>query len=99
MQYRKRLIKSRIDAYDDEQEFNIPIPKLKIMDSILLCKEAWNAVTCETIYNCWLKTGILPSCFTSPNNEEQDSENEEQDFEAEKQEFKELLDEYYNLQD
>ncbi|CAB4405317.1 unnamed protein product [Rhizophagus irregularis] len=70
------------------------------MDSILLCKEAWNAVTHETIYNCWLKTGILPSCFTSPNNnKEQDSENEEQDSEAEEQEFQELLDEYYNLQD
>ena len=99
MQYRKRLIKNRIEAYDDEQEFNIPIPNLKITDSILLCKEAWNAVTRETIYNCWLKTGILPSCYTSPNNtnEEQDSENEEQDSEVEEQEFQELLDEYYNL--
>lgn len=98
MQYRKRLIKNRIEAYDAEQEFDIPIPNLKIMDSILLCKEAWNAVTHETIYNCWLKTGILPSCFTLPNDEEQDSESEEQDFEAEEQEFQELLDEYYNLQ-
>jgi len=112
MQYRKRLIKNRIEAYDAEQEFDIPIPNLKIMDSILLCKEAWNAVTNKTIYNCWLKTGILPSCYTSPNDEEQNSESEEQDFESEEQDFKseeqdfeaeerefqELLDEYYNLQ-
>ncbi|RGB32203.1 hypothetical protein C1646_763187 [Rhizophagus diaphanus] len=45
------------------------------------------------LYNCWLKTEILFSCFTSLNN------NKEQDSEAEKQEFQELLDEYYNLQD
>ncbi|GES77824.1 tigger transposable element-derived protein 6-like [Rhizophagus clarus] len=29
-QYRKRLIKNRIEAYDDEVELNIPVPKLKI---------------------------------------------------------------------
>ncbi|GBC03586.1 hypothetical protein RclHR1_00520038 [Rhizophagus clarus] len=39
-QYRKRLIKNRIEAYDDEVELNIPVPKLKIGDSISLCAEA-----------------------------------------------------------
>ena len=39
MQYHKRLIKNRIEAYDNQQEFNIPISKLNIIDSILLCKE------------------------------------------------------------
>ncbi|EXX65538.1 hypothetical protein RirG_132290 [Rhizophagus irregularis DAOM 197198w] len=33
-QYHKRLIKNRIDVYDNEMEFNIPVPKLKISDSI-----------------------------------------------------------------
>ncbi|GBB96268.1 hypothetical protein RclHR1_02710027 [Rhizophagus clarus] len=65
-QYCKRLIKNRIETYDDEIELNIPVPKLKIGDSISLCTEAWKAVTSETIHNCWIKTGILPSVVMSP---------------------------------
>ena len=103
MEYRKRLIKNRIEAYDNQQEFNIQIPKLNIMDSILLCKEAWDSVTNNTIYNCWVKTGILPSCYQKQDSEtEQDSETvqdseEEQDIEVEKQEFQNLLNAYYNI--
>ena len=47
-------------------ELNIPVPKLKIGDSISLCAKAWKAITRETIYNCWTKTGILPSAIPSP---------------------------------
>jgi hypothetical protein len=44
MQYCKRFIKNRIDAYNNKQEFNISISNIKIMDSILFCKEVWNVV-------------------------------------------------------
>ncbi|RGB31285.1 hypothetical protein C1646_709462, partial [Rhizophagus diaphanus] len=47
-------------------ELNIPVPKLKISDSISLCAEAWKAVTSETIHNCWTKMGILPSVINLP---------------------------------
>jgi hypothetical protein len=33
---------------------------LNIHDAIIFCTNAWNAVTQETIYNCWKHTGILP---------------------------------------
>ena len=47
-------------------EFNIPVPKLKISNSISFCADAWEAVTSRTIHNCWKKTGILPSFTESP---------------------------------
>jgi len=59
-------------------ELNIPVPKLKISDSISLCAKAWKVVTSETIRNCWSKTGILPTSpspsplpLPSPSDEEQ----------------------------
>ncbi|GES96765.1 jerky protein homolog-like [Rhizophagus clarus] len=39
-QYRKRLIKNRIEAYDNKVELNIPVSKLKIDDYISLYTEA-----------------------------------------------------------
>ena|SRR6266498_244633 len=77
-------------------ELNIPVPKLKISDSISLCAEAWKAVTSETIHNCWTKTGILPSVINlpSPSNEEQ---NDDDDNLNEIEEVQKLLDQYCNF--
>ncbi|CAH1768680.1 10629_t:CDS:2, partial [Entrophospora sp. SA101] len=50
-----------IDAYDIHQNLGTPLQKLKISDAITLCLHAWKEVTAETIKNCWLKTGILPT--------------------------------------
>lgn len=77
-------------------ELNIPVPKLKISDSISLCAKAWKAVTSETIHNCWTKTGILPSVITSPSpaNEEQ---NDDDDNLNEIEEIQKLLDQYGNF--
>jgi hypothetical protein len=80
-------------------ELNIPIPKLKISDSISLCAEAWKAVTSETIRNCWMKTGILPSVITSPSPSPSLSDEEQNDNENlnEIEEIQELLDQYSKL--
>lgn len=77
-------------------ELNIPVPKLKISDSISLCTEAWKAVTSETIRNCWMKTGILPSVITSPSPSPSLSDEEQSDDEDlnEIEEIQELLDQY-----
>jgi len=77
-------------------ELNIPVPKLKIGDSISLCAEAWKAVTSETIRNCWMKTGILPSVITSPSPSPSLSDEEQNDDEDlnEIEEIQELLDQY-----
>jgi len=39
----------------------MPLEQFKISDAIELCAKSWNEVTSETIRNCWLKTGILPT--------------------------------------
>ncbi|GES89665.1 hypothetical protein GLOIN_2v1789983 [Rhizophagus clarus] len=71
-------------------ELNIPVPKLKISDSISLSAKAWKAVTSETIRNCWSKTGILPiSPSPSPSDEEQND-----DDLNEIEEIQKLLDRY-----
>lgn len=79
-------------------ELNIPIPKLKISDSISLCAEAWKAVTSETIRNCWKKTGILPisaSPSASPSSPSSPSDEEHNLNEIE--EIQRLLNQYNNL--
>ncbi|GBB86763.1 hypothetical protein RclHR1_13190002 [Rhizophagus clarus] len=74
-------------------ELNIPVPKLKISDSISLSAKAWKAVTSETIRNCWSKTGILPiSPSPSPSDEEQND-----DDLNEIEEIQKLLDRYSNF--
>jgi hypothetical protein len=77
-------------------ELNIPIPKLKISDSISFCTEAWKAVTSETIRNCWMKTGILPSVITSPSPLPSLSDGEQNDNENlnEIEEIQTLMDQY-----
>ncbi|CAB4476272.1 unnamed protein product [Rhizophagus irregularis] len=58
--YRKLLVKNRVEAYEISQQLNKGADSLNIYDAIVFCTNAWNAVTQETIYNCWKHTGILP---------------------------------------
>ncbi|CAB4474262.1 unnamed protein product [Rhizophagus irregularis] len=58
--YRKLLVKNRVEAYEISQQLNKGADSLNIHDAIVFCTNAWNAVTQETIYNCWKHTGILP---------------------------------------
>ncbi|CAB4413281.1 unnamed protein product [Rhizophagus irregularis] len=58
--YRKLLVKNRVEAYEISQQLNKGANSLNIHDAIVFCTNAWNAVTQETIYNCWKHTGILP---------------------------------------
>jgi len=68
---------------------------LKISNAITLCSEAWKAVTSETIYNCWIKTGILPPVSTSPS--PLDEEQNDNDSLSEKEEIQQLLNQYNNF--
>lgn len=47
--------------------------KLNVKEAIDYIAEGWNNVTQKTIRNCWIKTGILPSCDDDSVDEE-DSE-------------------------
>ena len=60
MQYRKLLIKNRIEAYEISQELNKKVISLNINDAINFSNNAWNSVSQKTINNCWKHTGILP---------------------------------------
>ena len=81
-------------------EFNIPVPKLKISNSISFCADAWEAVTSRTIHNCWKKTGILPSFAASPLPFDDDSNGQndnDEDADDEIKEVQELLNQYNNF--
>ncbi|GES91877.1 tigger transposable element-derived protein 6-like [Rhizophagus clarus] len=68
------------------------INSFKVRDSISLCTEAWKAVTSETIHNCWIKTGILPSVVMSPSPSDEELNNDINLNETE--EVQRLLDQY-----
>ncbi|CAB5393057.1 unnamed protein product [Rhizophagus irregularis] len=50
--------------------------KLNIKEAIDYIAESWNNVTPTTIQNCWIKTGILPSC-DDDNTDEEDLDDDE----------------------
>ncbi|GET51782.1 CENP-B homolog protein 2-like [Rhizophagus irregularis DAOM 181602=DAOM 197198] len=59
-QYRKLLVRNRIEAYEISQELNKESTSINIHDSIDFSVNAWNSVSQQTINNCWKYTGILP---------------------------------------
>ncbi|GBC15082.2 CENP-B homolog protein 2-like [Rhizophagus irregularis DAOM 181602=DAOM 197198] len=59
-QYRKLLVRNRIEAYEISQELNKEPTTINIHDSIDFSVNAWNSVSQQTIINCWKHTGILP---------------------------------------
>ena len=69
---------------------NKGVDSLNIHDAIVFCTNAWNAVTQETISNCWKHTGILPLV----NRDEVDEivNQLEQDNQAEREEIQFLID-------
>lgn len=48
-----------LDLFEDGKDINKE--KINIKEAINYIAEAWGSVTEETIFNCWRKTGILPS--------------------------------------
>ena len=48
-----------LGLFEDGKDINQE--KINIKEAINYIAEAWNHVTEETIWNCWKKTGILPS--------------------------------------
>ena len=48
-----------LDLFEDGKDINKE--KINIKEAINYVAEAWDHVTEETIWNCWKKTGILPS--------------------------------------
>ncbi|GBC30141.2 CENP-B homolog protein 2-like [Rhizophagus irregularis DAOM 181602=DAOM 197198] len=59
-QYRKLLVRNRVEAYEISQELNKAVIPLNIYDAINFSKDAWNAVSQQTIFHCWQHTKILP---------------------------------------
>ena len=48
-----------LDLFEDGKDINSE--KINIKEAIDCISEAWGCVTEETVWNCWRKTGILPS--------------------------------------
>ncbi|GBC14132.1 tigger transposable element-derived protein 6-like [Rhizophagus irregularis DAOM 181602=DAOM 197198] len=59
-QYRKLLLRNRVKAFDNYNEFGINPVEINIKKCIKYVARAWNNVTQSTIENCWLKADILP---------------------------------------
>ena len=48
-----------LNLFEDSKDINKE--KINIKEAIDYIAEAWDSVTEETVWNCWRKTGILPS--------------------------------------
>ena len=48
-----------LELFEEGKDINKK--KINIKDAINYISEAWDHVTEEMIWNCWKKTGILPS--------------------------------------
>lgn len=86
-QYRKLLVRNRVETYEISQELNREIIPLNIYDAINFSKNAWNSVSQQTIKNCWRHTGI-------PSQDEIDDEIEDHDDQAvcDEMELQDLID-------
>src|SRR6266498_779966 len=61
VKYRKLLVENKVEEYDISQQLNMPIIFVNIRNAIDFVVKVWNQVNSNTIKNCWLKTGIIPS--------------------------------------
>jgi len=58
--YKRLFIQDRINAYDDVQDGIVKeLADYTIYNALQNAAEAWSMVSCQTISNCWKKTGIL----------------------------------------
>ncbi|GET62201.1 tigger transposable element-derived protein 6-like [Rhizophagus irregularis DAOM 181602=DAOM 197198] len=76
-QYRKLLIRNRIEAYEISQELNKGATPLNIHDAINFSSDAWNSVSQRTISNCWHHTGILPQDDMDESDDETDDDDDQ----------------------
>ena len=52
--YRSLVIRKIIRALEKKTE----LPKISILEAMMMLKTAWNEVSSKTIVNCFLKSGI-----------------------------------------
>ncbi|CAB4476174.1 unnamed protein product [Rhizophagus irregularis] len=86
-QYRKLIVRNRIEAYEISQELNKGVTPINICDAINFSKEAWDFVSQRTIVNCWRHTGILPQDEIDEGKENEDQADQEAYNEIELQEL------------
>ncbi|CAB4473441.1 unnamed protein product [Rhizophagus irregularis] len=86
-QYRKLIVRNRIEAYEISQELNKGVTPINICDAINFSKEAWDFVSQRTIVNCWRHTGILPQDEIDEGEENEDQADQEAYNEIELQEL------------
>nr|CAG8577974.1 6561_t:CDS:2 [Entrophospora candida] len=90
----KRLVKNRVDAYDDTINNNkSSIDPINILDAINFCGEAWDAVSQSV--NCWKKTKILPDYDLNTIHELQEEINNDEIIREEIDELQEEINKLY----
>ncbi|CAB4400822.1 unnamed protein product [Rhizophagus irregularis] len=57
--YKQNYCRHMLELFEEGKDINKE--KINIKESIDYLTDAWENVTEETIHNCWIKTGILPS--------------------------------------
>jgi hypothetical protein len=57
--FKKKYCHHMLELFEDGKDINSE--KINIKEAIDYIAESWGNVTEETIWNCWKKTGILPS--------------------------------------
>ncbi|GET02448.1 tigger transposable element-derived protein 6-like [Rhizophagus clarus] len=88
--YQKLLVKNKVETYEILQQLNKGTDSLNIHDAIIFCTNAWNAITQETISNCWKYTGIL--LLVNQKEVDEGVNQLEQDNQAERKEIQFLID-------
>ncbi|CAH1769406.1 9193_t:CDS:2, partial [Entrophospora sp. SA101] len=95
-QYRKSLVKNRVDAYDDTINNNkSSVDPTNILDAINFCGEARDTVSQSTIVNCWKKTKILPDYDLNTIHELQEEINNDEIIREEIDELQEEINKLY----
>ena len=57
--YKRNYCRHILKLFEEGKDINKE--KVNIKNAIDYLADAWENVTDETIFNCWVKTGILPS--------------------------------------
>ena len=66
--YRNNLVKKIIKSYDAEQG----LPKISVLDAMVMAASAWESVSENTITNCFRKAKISPATQDAANNDSDD---------------------------
>ncbi|CAG8531682.1 4983_t:CDS:2 [Funneliformis mosseae] len=87
----KITLQSRIKGFDFQQETGNTKPYINIKKAIKYVVLTWNKVLIQTIFNCWINTGILLLDNTDSQNRIEENECEELE-ENEHKEIQDLID-------